>query len=370
MVGIMIPILYDTNTEDRIGLLNDTTRAIVHEELNGAYYLELDYLVSGSLFNELKVNKIIQCTVSHPYEEQPQVIVDSADYFRIVSITNSMDGICRVVANHLSYDLLGYVVLPFTATGIRDTLMSLRNNAIIEPPFWFQSNLGNTTTNYSKNYPTSIKGCLGGEYYSILQIFGGEFFWRGYLVQLLDRRGNDNGYVVRYGYNLTSYEDNIDISNTWTGVIAYWADDTTCVYGDVQYVSDHASYPFERILTLDVSDSFETQPTKAKVNAEAVKYRDNNNIGLPSENITLSYIDLGLTENYNDYPFKNIALGDTIHVYYEALNVQATARVVMTEWDVLMNRMDNVEIGRAKREVASTLYQLQNEINVLKKKVR
>lgn len=366
----MIPILYDTNTEERIGFLNDTTRAIVHEELNGAYYLELDYLVSGSLFNELKVNRIIQCTVSNPYEEQPTETVESEDFFRIVSISNDMNGICRVVANHISYDLLGYVVLPFTATGIRDTLRALRNNAIYEPPFRFITNIDNSTTIYTKNYPISVKGCLGGEYYSILQIFGGEYYWRGYTVSLLDRRGNDNGYVVRYGYNLTSYEDSVDISNTWTGVIAYWNDDTSCVYGTVQYIDGHASCPFERILTIDVSDSFETQPTIAELNAEAVKYRDNNNIGVPNENITLSYIDMGLTENYNDYPFKNVELGDTIHVYYEALKVQASARVVCTEWNVLMNRMESVEIGRVKREVSSTLYQMQNEINNLKKRIK
>ena len=52
---------------------------------------------------------------------------------------------------------------------------------------------------------------------------------------------------------------------------------------------------------------------------------------------------------------EQVQLGDTVNVVYEALGVNASARVVKTEYDVLGDKYKSVTLGRVKQNLASIL---------------
>ena len=90
-------------------------------------------------------------------------------------------------------------------------------------------------------------------------------------------------------------------------------------------------------------------PTSAELLTKATTYAQNNSIEVPSINIKIDFIPLWQTEEYkNILPLERVSLGDTVHVYFDKLNVEASSRVIKTEWNVLTNKYDSIELGDAK----------------------
>ena len=111
----MIPILYEQDafeentstpfTSQGIGVLSDALKCVVTEELNSTYDLEMTYPVDGVFFKDLTLRRIIKAKPNQTDDPQP---------FRIYKITKPMSGSITVLAHHLSYDLSGLAVPPFT----------------------------------------------------------------------------------------------------------------------------------------------------------------------------------------------------------------------------------------------------------------
>ena len=106
----MTPILFpSTSTEwttQGLGALSDAISCTVTEERNGIFELEMQYPVSGVHFDEMQ-NRCIILAIPSPYR--------TAQPFRIYRITKPLNGICTVYAQHISYDLSGVPLNPFTA---------------------------------------------------------------------------------------------------------------------------------------------------------------------------------------------------------------------------------------------------------------
>jgi len=95
----------DETSFDKLGLgsLDDTLAAVVVEELNGEYELEMEYPLSGRHFDKIKIQNIIFCKSNVNSDPQP---------FRIYSITKPIDGVVTINAEHISYDMNGILILP------------------------------------------------------------------------------------------------------------------------------------------------------------------------------------------------------------------------------------------------------------------
>ena len=113
-------ILYDTKELEfktlGLGILRDAIKVSVTEELNGLFELTMEYPIDGYLFNELKFTRII-CCKSNPYSK-PQP-------FRIYSISTPINRTVTINAAHISYDLSGFIVDPFSAGNIDETITGL-----------------------------------------------------------------------------------------------------------------------------------------------------------------------------------------------------------------------------------------------------
>lgn len=355
----MIPVLYTADetsfTSEGLGRFAEAISCSVKEARNGAYELTMTYPADGQLFNLMDTGMFVKAKPDDTSDLQP---------FRIKRITTPLNGKVTVYAQHRTYDLVGTPVLPFTATGIVAALQGIKNNSAITNDFVFSTNITNTTTEFKVTVPTSARSCLGGIEGSILDLFSGpnfgEFKWEANEVKFLNHRGADNGVRILYGKNMTDLNKEKSEEELYTGVMAYWTDSEngTVVRSAIQYVTNHENYPVEKIFIMDATSDFESQPTVEQLNARARTYRDANDVGVPRVNIKVSFVPLWQSEEYkNIAPLERVSLCDTVTVYYEKYGVNATAKVIETDYDVLKERYNSITLGDAKSRLGETIQQ-------------
>lgn len=354
----MKPILFpSTATEFKthgLGVLTDAISCTVTEERNGAFELTMQYPDTGVHFDEITDRCIIYAIPSPYRAPQP---------FRIYRITRPMDGIIMVYAQHITYDLSGVPLNPFTAINAPDALSKLSLNAAVDSPFIFWTDKS-TVASFAVSTPSSTRSVLGGSSGSILDVYGGEYEWDGFTVRLYGHRGYDNGVVISYGKNLTDIEQDRNISNVATGIYPYWTNaEGALVTCDPKIVNAPGTYDFTRVVPVDFSNDFEAQPTPEQLQARAGKYVEDNKIGIPKTSITASFVQLEQFPEYEDLALlEKCDLCDTVTIRYPQLGVEAKAEIVKIETDVLLERYNSVEIGDVRTNIADTIVGQQQEI--------
>lgn len=350
----MIPILYEGNETqfltNGMGRLSSATSCTVEENLNGPYELTMEYPMTGIHYEELQVDRIISAVPFDGGDPQP---------FRIYSIERNLNGTVEVRAEHISYLLNKIVVMPFQATSCADALSKLKTNAANSCPFNF-STTKTVVNTYTVDTPQPIRGLLGGQDGSILDVFGkGEYEFNKFDVKLWTNRGADHGVTLRYGKNITELVRDSDITNAYTGIVPYWANGEGSIVTLPEKVvwSEHRdAFTYDLVKDVDFSSSWEDAPTVAQLRTRAQTYVENNEGWKLNDNIKVSFVALWQTEEYKDIAvLERVHMGDTVTVVYEALGVEASAKVNKTVWNVLLDRYDEIELGSAKNTLAQAI---------------
>jgi hypothetical protein len=160
---------------------------------------------------------------------------------------------------------------------------------------------------------------------------------------------------------MTNIEQDTNCSNCYTGVVGYYAGEDGTVTGDLINVT--GTFDYTRVLTVDFTEKFETAPTVNEVNAQTAAYIAANDVGVPAVSWTVEFFPLEKTSEYaNIENLERVFLGDTVSVFFEKLGIDATARVVRTEYDVLKDRYQSVTLGRVKSNLADTIVNQAKEI--------
>lgn len=324
------------------GALVDCISCEVTEERNGSYELTMEYPISGAHFDDMELRCIIMAQPN--FNDDPQA-------FRIYSITAPIDGKVTVLARHISYDLGGVPVLPFTATSCAAACSGLISNALVASPFTIGTTLG-TIADFKVDVPSSVRSWFGGKEGSLIDVYGGEWAYDNYTCTLKNARGADRGVVIRYGKNLIDFEQEKNCEEVYTGVLAYWADDEGHQVR-TNVINVAGLYDYRRILVLDMSQDFEEQPTMAQLTTRANTYITANNIGVPKVNITLDWVQ---TSELSD----RVDLCDTVLVEFERIGVSAKAKCISTTWDVLKDRYSKIEFGEPKTNITDTIAGMQD----------
>lgn len=351
----MKPILFASNatnfTTNGLGRL-DCHDCKVTEERNGQFELEMTIAESALHADQIEMTSIIVAKASQGSGLQA---------FRVYRITKPLNGVFKVYANHISYQLSLIPTMPFSvvasAHACQDTLTALKSNAVETCPFTFTTDVV-TVASYAQTTPASIKSRLGGVQGSVLDQFGGEYEWDNYDVTLHANRGvTVPNVTLRYGKNITDLNQEENISNTITGIVPFWADNEGHLVTLPEKVVDssHASdFPFKRTVPVDFSDDFENQPTENELRTKAQAYVAT--IGVPVVSIKLSFVNLADTEEYKDIaPLQSVNLCDLIKVEFEKYGITTTAKIVKTVYDVLGEKYDSLEIGSLRSSLATTI---------------
>jgi phage minor structural protein len=358
---VSYPILYDPTEIDfshnGVGILSDCVSCNVTEEANGAFELAMTYTMDGLHFEEIVNRSIIKAKADQ--FRDPQL-------FRVYSISKPMNGIVTVLAEHISYDLSGIPVKPFSASSSYSALTGLKNNAVVDCPFTFWTDKV-TFGNFEISVPSSIRSRLGGVAGSILDVYGGEYEFDNYTVKLHNSRGQNRGVSIRYGKNLTDIKQDQNCSNVATGVYPYWVDSEGAVLVELpeRIVNAPGTYNFVKIRTLDLSSAFDAQPTHEQLRQATQKYIEQNKIGVPVVSWSVSFEQLSKSEEYKHLNMlEKVSLFDTVNVEFPALGVSATAKVSKIVYDVISDKIKVATLGSIKANIADTV---SNQSNIIQR---
>ena len=324
----------------------------VTEELNGIYECEFTVLTTDKHYEDLKNSGLIKVTVGDGSEQ----------IFRVYFISEPINFVVQVKAQHITYDLSKIVVKPFTATGAVNIKNQLVSHILGSYPFTAWTDISNTTSTFTLDIPRSFRECLGGYEGSVLDVLRCEYEWDNLTVKLHARRGADNGVRIAYGKNLTDFVQEQNNENVYDGVYGYAVVDEVTYEASNYFNKTGATTP--KILNVDFSSDYETGqvPTAADLLAKATTYAQNNPIEVPNVNIKIDFIPLWQTEEYKDIlQLERVSLGDTVHVFFDKLNVEASSRVIKTIWNVLTNKYDSIELGDARANMNTVINETVKE---------
>lgn len=349
----MIPILFEKDETSfaslGIGALTDCVTVTVKRVLNGQDELALTYPDNGIRVQELQNSRIILAQPEYQKPRQPYVIYQ---------VSKPVRGLITVYARHIRERASFIPVMPFTASSLADTLMKIDDYCAETSPFSYWTDK-TVTANFKLETPASLGNVLGGMEGSILDTYGGEYEFDNFLVKIWNRRGVDRGVTLRYGKNVTDATQEESIESTITGICPFWTDGEGTLVTlpeKVVHSQNAANFPFNRTIPKDFSEQFENAPTEAQLRAAAQSYISQAGIGIPKVSLSVSFEHLAQYPEYQDVAvLETVNLGDTVTVIFERLDVNATARVIQTEYDVLNEKYRKVSIGGVKSNLGTTI---------------
>lgn len=346
----MIPILYEKNetnfTSNGLGRLPDCISCKVTEERNGVYELTFEYPINGSNYENIQLGRIVAVTHEPTDDIQP---------FDIVSCSRPIDGVVTFFATHISYRLNNHIVWKTNINSLEDAMKMLEAST---PPnqFTFSADfLSGAYLAAADGIPRTVREMLGGGEGSILDAYGGEYKFDKFNVTLMQNRGRASNLTIRYGLNLTEYNEEIGISESFSSVIPYWDSDKLIIGGLVKS-GQSSLWGRETAIPLNLTDKFEEQPTVEQLETYALNYMNSNETHLPSQTIDVDFVDLARSSEYKELaPLLEARLCDTVKVVFPRYKMSGTFKVVKTEYDVLAERFLTMTLGTLATNLSEAL---------------
>lgn len=361
----MTPILYSAAemsfTSNGLARLVDCIDCRVYEERNGIFECEFVYPMDGDKFDLIEEGRIIFAAHDETGEPEP---------FDIYGHSAPIDGKVTFYAHHISYRQCGLTVRPFTASNCAAALLGLKSNSINTNPFNYWTDK-DVTANYSVTYPRAVRSLLAGEEGSILSVYGkGEYKFEKFDVKLYTNRGENKGVTIRYGKNLVDFNDELDFSDSYNGIVPYWVgqdedgNDITVTLPEGAVMKSGATYDGrDTIIPYDFSGDFENAPDEEDLRTRAESFLNNTDPRLPLNTLTVNFVELWQTEEYKEFaPLQSVNLCDTVTVIYPRLNVNVELKVVKTVYNTLLDRYDEIQLGDTPQTYAEVITEkLANE---------
>ncbi len=344
-----------------IGILRDAFNVQTAEELNGELTTSFEYPLQCKYIDFIENENIIKVDVG----------TDEKQLFRIKNTSRGLSSV-KVYAEHITYDLLDNLLedtFPQNLTG-GDALDWILSHTQYQHNFAGNSNITKTgSARYVRKNP--LNAIIGDIDNSFVNVWGGELERNNFQIKMLRQRGEDTGYILKYGKNITGLDYTIDNSDVITRIMPMGYNGLLLPekYVDSPIIDQ---YPFPKIKLVEFSD------VKVKENAEdeegfetieeayeelrklcELKYQDEN-IDKPTVNLKVDFVDLRKTTAYSKYSFlQELKLGDTVTVKIDKINVKI--RVIKTTHNG--NRFTKLELGEFKENyITNTDKNIQNTV--------
>lgn len=411
----MIPILFehDAMTFEGHGLgdLVDAISCVVKQSDTNEFELEMQYPVTGRLFHELKVNRIIYAQVNNGNIKTFALVTSTISYqaFRIYGFEKTIDGTITVKAAHISYDLAHVYVMPGGLTWGSEDEWWYHDHDAYGPPYgvpfgggyvsspndllkYFKKeniisgenkfnivindsmSSGISNESFTIDEPRSIRSLLFDTDKSLTANFGGICGYNNFTLVFYGSPSNYIAANIDYGDSLIDLTQEENIGELVTGILPfyrgedarwkvrdnYYGKSDSIVYGEV--IRAEGTFERENIIPVDVS---------GEINSDGLS---NGGFSTIQDSVTGKIIDVPNVDEYGrkwfkkneigvpevnitlDYAYlatnvflgRNIMLYDVIRVRFTKLGIDTTARVTSTTYDVLREQNTEIELGKSK----------------------
>ena len=324
------------------------TKAIVHKEDNGAFYLDIE---APLIYDDwLKPNNILVAPT--PQGEQS---------FRITNVQKTRTKI-SFKAYHIYYDTKDYLIEDsyVVEKNCNDALDHLNNATSDLSPFTTLSNIN------SINSYRCVRKSLYEAINVVIERWGGHLVRDNWNIQIKDTIGQDNGVVIRYAKNLKSITASYNWDDVVTKLLPVGKDGillNSLDAGESLYVLSGTQYdiPFTKTISFNQNhieeDNYKDEEGVLDENAykqalindlalQANAYVQENSV--PKVNYTLS----ANVEKVSD-------IGDRIEVQDEKLGINVLTRIIKYDYDCIVGKYTELSFGN----FTNTLSNLMNSIN-------
>lgn len=349
----MIPILYEsTETEfnsNGLGRLRDCISCVVTEARNSVYECDFEFPVNGSGYEKIKLGRIIAVEHDDSDDVQP---------FDIVSCSRPINGIVKFHAQHISYRQSGLTTYGENVNSLADAFTALASSTPDNPFSYYTDKTDSGFIAVFDGVPRSVRSILGGTEGSILEVYGGEYEWDKWTVKLWAARGQTRNFTIRYGVNMIDYTEELDYTGAYTSVLPYWkgGSDNVIVIGDAVSSGVYLYGSRNVCIPLDLTERFESKPTAAQLEALAAEILESNEPYFPTQNITVDFVRLQDADEYSQFEdLLECKLCDTVRVVFPMYSMSGNFKIVKTEYDVLLEKYNLMELGALSTSLAEAL---------------
>lgn len=333
--------LYSSNGDKIL----QATKAVVHKEDNGAFYLDIeapisyvDYLVSGNIL-----------VANTPQGNQP---------FRITNIEKTRTKL-RLKANHIFYDSLNYLIEDSYVVDkdCNDALDHLNSATSDLSPFTTISDVTNIASY------RCVRKSLYEAIQTVLERWGGHLVRNNWNIGIYEEIGQDNGVTIRYAKNLKEITATYNWDEVVTklmpvgkdGILLNALDPAASVYltSGQQY-----EIPFTKTVSFEQDEIVEED------------YKDEDTGEVDEIAYKTALID-DLTDKANEYlaehsiPSVNYTLnanvekisdiGDTVEVIDENLGINLFTNIISFDYDCILEKYTQLEFGNFTPTLSSLI---------------
>ena len=111
-----------------------------------------------------------------------------------------------------------------------------------------------------------------------------------------------------------------------------------------------------KVLPLDTSSEYKEPPSDGQLLISAQQYIADNDLATPKISLKVGFVQLEQTEEYKGLALlERVNLCDYVTVAFPRLGVNAKAECVKMTYNVLLDRVESVELGDAIQTVADTI---------------
>lgn len=333
-----------------------------------------------------ELNAIKEVTLDHDiddlgrwkYIKEDNILAISSNekkaFYRIYNINKTLDTI-KAYARPVFYDLIDNIlfdVRPTDKTGQQAIDIILNNT-----PFKGYSDIKTTNTSYyvRKNIVESL---LSNDENSFLNRWGGELYLDNWNVHLNNKIGHDNGVRIKFKYNLTSVEQDINLDSVVTRIIPVGYDalmlDGATPFVDSELINKYSNIKTRVINFDDVKvksdnseDGFNTIDEARQELIRRCKELFKDGIDKPLINYKIAMEDLSTTTEYKEYKLlQTVGEGDIVTCKIEHLDIDVSTRCISIERNELTNEIISLELGNFKENFFQNQIDLNNKLeNIL-----
>ena len=314
------------------------TKAKIHKEDNGSYYLDLE--CSLDYVNDIVAGNILVANTPQGYQA-----------FRI---SNPQKKRTRkkitVKCYHLFFDTKNYLIEDSYVVNkdCNDALDYLNSNTSDTSPFTTLSNINGI------NSYRCVRKSLYEAIQTVIERWGGHLVLDNFTIKVMQNIGQDNGVTVRYGKNLKDISCTENWDNVVTRLLPVGKDglmlEDVYVFSDQQY-----SIPYTKTVTFEQNLNQEDYASEQEYNQALI-----NDLTIQAQ----TYVD------NNCYPLLNYKLkanldkitdvGDTVVVIDERLGLNVQTNVIAFDYDCILEKYTEIEFGNFTKKLSGLLSDVSN----------
>lgn len=360
--------------------LSEIISCTITDELNGDYTLELEYPLEDS--KGISANIIRGAILCAP-------TIDNRDnqLFRIIKSEKTETSIIVEAQAKLLADLKSNWCTPMTIIGkTRKEAIDQLLDSCLDSHIYVTGSLDkNTNKNVVINTEAGnpLTYIIGDNDNSIIKNYGGEFIINNNAIDVIDKRGGNNGVVIEYGKNITGITEAIDDTDLATVLIPKSGD----IYLPEYYIESQKVSKYEKRFFLEVDmnlniwdgegEQGEDQITKEqayKIMRQVCKDMfDKDKVDQLSFNYSIDFVELSRTEEYKKYKcLETVNVGDTVTIKHKKLGLNLEGRVNKIEYEIDSKgrtKIDNIEIGFSKKDLTDVINSTIRQINITEQEI-